>query len=83
MKKLVYFAGALLAGMGLPQLSTAQNRGYDGIDDGKPIQIEREPNTLNSAPSASNTQARAARKAARSRISVRPRVRTARTRRAE
>jgi hypothetical protein len=83
MKKLVFLAGAALAGMAFPQLSIAQNRSYDGVDGGKPIQIERASNTLNSAPNASSAEKRATRKAARSRISVRPRVRTARTRRTE
>jgi hypothetical protein len=82
MKTRCFLAGAALAGMALPQIALAQTSG--GIDGGKPIQIEREPNTL--APSvkppqvAANPETRSPRKAARSRISVRPRVRTARRR---
>ncbi len=85
MNKLGLLAGAALAGLALPQDAIAQDRPADGIGGGRPLQIEREPNTLAPppvavAPSLAAPETRAARKAARSRIYVRPRVRTARRR---
>jgi hypothetical protein len=83
MKTRIFLAGAALAAAALPQLAFAQSSN-GGIDNGKPLQIEPEPNTL--APSVTpppvlaTPETRATRKAARSRISVRPRVRTARRR---
>jgi hypothetical protein len=81
MNKLGLLASAAIAGLALPQTSLAQDRPYDGIDGGRPIQIEREPNTLGPAPSTAAPERRKqARKAARARIKVRPRVRVAQRR---
>ncbi len=91
MNKLGLIAAAALAGMALPPIVIAQTRSNDGIDGGKPLQIEREPNTLNAPPvvptvevrGTGGAEARASRKAARARIAVRPRIRIARARRGE
>ncbi len=85
MNKLGLLAGVVGAGMAFSQLATAQIRpSGDLIDGGRPTQIEPEPSSLGAvaAPPVTETRRRA-RRAARARIAIRPRVPAAHPRRGE